>query len=427
MRRMKDTGREWIGNIPAGWSVCRIKNVADIYTGNSIKDEEKELFENSTDAIPYIATKDIDADLQTIDYENGMWVAISDNSFKKALKGSILLCIEGGSAGKKIAFINQDVCFVNKLCCFCSKDSNNKFLYYFLMSSAFTALFNSYISGLIGGVSVGELRNFPFVLPPFEEQKRISIFLDKKIIEINFALERIRRVIEEYKKLKQSIIVNAVTKGVRDKRPMKDSGIEWIGEIPLEWEIIRIKWILNERKEKSDNGDEEPLSMSQKYGIIPTKEMVIIPNMAASFVGAKIVHSGDLVFNKLKAHLGVFAVSQYDGLVSPDYAVYYSKGIADVKYLEYLFKTQQYIAEFKKHSSGVGAGLTRLYTDELFSIYCLLPHQNEQEEIICYLNKKLKEIDTLISKKEQYFSEIENYKKSLIYEYVTGKKEVPET
>lgn len=150
----------------------------------------------------------------------------------------------------------------------------------------------------------------------------------------------------------------------------------------------------------------------------------MIPNMASSFIGAKIVHSGDLVFNKLKAHLGVFAVSRYNGLVSPDYAVYYSQGIADVKYLEYLFKTPQYIAEFRKRSSGVGAGLTRLYTDELYSICCLLPSQDEQKEIICYLNQKINEIDTLIAKKEQYLSEIENYKKSLIYEYVTGKKEV---
>ena len=209
-------------------------------------------------------------------------------------------------------------------------------------------------------------------------------------------------------------------------REMKDSGIEWIGEIPKEWNTIKIKWILNERKLKSENGMEEPLSMSQKIGIIPTKEMEMIPNVASSFVGAKIVYNGDLVFNKLKAHLGVFAVSKYYGLVSPDYAVYYSKGVAEVQFLEYLFKTPQYINEFKKKSSGVGAGLTRLYTDDLFGIYCILPCKDEQLEIIRYLDKKVKEIDELIIKKEQYITEIENYKKSLIYEYVTGKKEVPE-
>ena len=164
--------------------------------------------------------------------------------------------------------------------------------------------------------------------------------------------------------------------------------------------------------------------MSQKFGLIPTKEMDVIPNMASSFVGAKIVEIGDLVFNKLKAHLGVFSVSKYNGLVSPDYAVYRATGKANLYFLEYLFKTPQCISEFKKRSTGVGAGLTRLYTDELYSITISLPSQEEQKEIVNYITEKITEIDTLITKKEQFLKELESYKKSLIYEYVTGKKEV---
>ena len=205
---------------------------------------------------------------------------------------------------------------------------------------------------------------------------------------------------------------------------MIESEYEWIGSIPSHWRTIKAKWLLGERKERSEDGREEPLSMSQKLGLIPTKEMDMIPNMASSFVGAKLVYIGDLVFNKLKAHLGVFAVSSYDGLVSPDYAVYYPTGLANVKYLEYLFKTPQYIAEFRKKSSGVGAGLTRLYTDDLFSIYCSLPPKEEQTEIIAYLDKKCAEMDTLIARKTALLAEMESYKKSVIYEYVTGKKEV---
>lgn len=149
-----------------------------------------------------------------------------------------------------------------------------------------------------------------------------------------------------------------------------------------------------------------------------------IPNMASSFIGAKLVYKGDLVFNKLKAHLGVFSVSKYNGLVSPDYAVYYSTGPANLNFLELLFKTPQYINEFKKKSSGVGAGLTRLYTGDLYSIYCALPPLVEQEEIADYLDIKCTEIDRLIAKKEQLVKELESYKKSLIYEVVTGKREV---
>ena len=205
---------------------------------------------------------------------------------------------------------------------------------------------------------------------------------------------------------------------------MKDSGVEWIGTYPSNWKTIKIKWLLHERKDRSVTGLEEPLSMSQKKGLIPTKDMDSIPNMASSFIGAKLVYKGDLVFNKLKAHLGVFSVSKYNGLVSPDYAVYYSTGPANLNFLELLFKTPQYINEFKKKSSGVGAGLTRLYTGDLYSIYCALPPLVEQEEIADYLDIKCAEIDKLIAKKEQLVIELESYKKSLIYEVVTGKREV---
>ena len=205
---------------------------------------------------------------------------------------------------------------------------------------------------------------------------------------------------------------------------MKDSGVEWIGEIPEDWKVIRVKNLLNERKERSLTGEEEPLSMSQKVGLVPTKILDMIPNMASSFVGAKIVYINDLVFNKLKAHLGVFSVSMYNGLVSPDYAVYYSTGKANLKYLEYLFKTPQCICEFRKRSTGIAAGLTRLYTDGLFAIECPYPSFNEQQAIVSYLDQKCTQIDKLISIKQKKIEKLQQYKKSLIYEYVTGKKEV---
>ena len=232
------------------------------------------------------------------------------------------------------------------------------------------------------------------------------------------------QIIEELKAYKQSVITEAVTKGLNPNVPMKDSGIEWIGEIPEHWDVIRIKYLLGERKERSENGEEEPLSMSQKYGLIPTKEMDMIPNMASSFEGAKIVHIQDLVFNKLKAHLGVFATSKYNGLVSPDYAVYYGLGKALMPYMEYMFKTPQYISEFRKTATGVGSGLTRLYTSDLFAMLFPLPSVVEQEHIVNFLDAKKSQIDALIAIKQQKIESLKEYKKSIIYEYVTGKKEV---
>lgn len=269
-----------------------------------------------------------------------------------------------------------------------------------------------------------DMKRIAIPVPPLEEQAVIANFLNRECQEIDSVLEKTQLSIEEYKKLKQALITNAVTKGIDACDNYVESEYEWIGHYPATWKEIKIKWLLGERKERSISGEEEPLSMSQKFGLIPTSEMDRVPNMASSFVGAKIVYKGDLVFNKLKAHLGVFAVSQYDGLVSPDYAVYFSTGLADVKFLEFLFKTPQYIAEFRKKSSGVGAGLTRLYTGDLYSIYCALPPIEVQRQIVSYLVEKCDEMDKLIMQKEMLLLELESYKKSLIYEYVTGKKEV---
>lgn len=123
----------------------------------------------------------------------------------------------------------------------------------------------------------------------------------------------------------------------------------------------------------------------------------------------------------MKAHLGVFAVSNYDGLVSPDYAVYTSKDNSNPKYLEYLFKTETYICEFKKRSTGVGAGLTRLYTSELFEIKCAIPALEEQQLIVDYLDKKCESIKNAISRQKAAIEKLDEYRKSLIYNAVTGK------
>ena len=199
----------------------------------------------------------------------------------------------------------------------------------------------------------------------------------------------------------------------------KESGVQWLGEIPGHWGLVRVKALLNERTEKSKTGTGEPLSMSQKYGIIPTKDMDIVPNAASSYVGAKNVYAGDIVFNKLKAHLGVFAISQYDGLVSPDYAVYCSKGLSDKRYIEYQFHTPLYIQEFKRHATGVAIGLTRLYTNQLYAIQSIYPPLEEQHAIVTYLDDKCGKIDKLVEGKQKQIELLAEMKQRIIADAVT--------
>ena len=417
-REMKDSGIKWIGDIPTTW---KINTVFQFFT--QVKNKNTELQEQNLLSLSYgkIKRKSIDTTdgLLPESFDGYNIIDVDDIVLRLTDLQNDHRSLRVGLATEHGIVTSAYLTIRNH------SNSLAKYLYYFLYSFDIAKGFYGMGAGVRQGLNWDGIKWLNLLTPPVTEQQRIASFLDAECARIDSVIEQTRASIEEYKKLKQAVITRAVTKGIRPDRAMKDSGIEWIGEIPEEWEILRIKWLLNERNERSENGEEEPLSMSQKYGLIPTKEMDIVPNMASSFVGAKLCYKNDLVFNKLKAHLGVFAVSQYDGLVSPDYAVYYANSNANLKYLEYLFKTPQYIGEFKKKSTGVGAGLTRLYTAGLYSIPCALPSLSEQVAIVDYLNGKIQEVNSLIEAKEQLLSEIEKYKKSLIYEYVTGKKEAP--
>lgn len=417
MRKMKDSGIEWIGEIPEGWEVSQLKYATRWKSEKGCPDAPVLSLYRDFGVVPK-DSRDDNHNVTSLDTSNYKVVDIGDLVINKmkAWQGSMAV-----SDYRGIVSPAYHVCSIT------SNKVNKRYLHHLLRNPAYLPEYVRLSTGMrIGQWDLGfdDFKNIPFLIPPLDEQAKIADYLDNGCTSLDSILDKTHSSIEEYKKLKQAVITQAVTKGVRGERKMKDSGVEWIGTYPSNWKIIKIKWLLHERKDRSVTGLEEPLSMSQKKGLIPTKDMDSIPNMASSFIGAKLVYKGDLVFNKLKAHLGVFSVSKYNGLVSPDYAVYYSTGPANLNFLELLFKTPQYINEFKKKSSGVGAGLTRLYTGDLYSIYCALPPLVEQEEIADYLDIKCTEIDRLIAKKEQLVKELESYKKSLIYEVVTGKREV---
>lgn len=415
MREMKDSGIEWIGQIPKEWELRRAKT---LFTQRNSKGNEIEVLLSPTQKYGVVPQSQLEGVVQ-VKEDTDLQV------FKTVHKGDFVISLRSFQGGFEYS-LYEGVCSPAYQVFYPTSPICDTYYRYLFKSQSFISKMNNLTVGIREGKNIQyvDFANSQIPVPPLAEQERIAAFLDAECAEIDTVLEKTRASIEEYKKLKQAVITQAVTKGIRGDRPMKDSGIEWIGDIPAEWDVIRVKQLLKERNERSKEGKEEPLSMSQKVGLVPTKFLESIPNMASSFVGAKLAYVDDLVFNKLKAHLGVFSVSRYDGLVSPDYAVYCSTGKSNLKYLEYIFKTPQCIGEFRKKSTGIAAGLMRLYTEGLFSIYLPYPALSEQEEIAEYLNEKCADIDALIAKKQQYLTEIENYKKSLIYEYVTGKKEV---
>ena len=202
---------------------------------------------------------------------------------------------------------------------------------------------------------------------------------------------------------------------------MKHSGVPWLGDVPAEWEVVRVGRILTEINRRSDLGTEEPLSMSQKYGIVPSK-MIDVANPASSFIGAKIVSPGDIVLNKLKAHLGVFAISKFKGLVSPDYAVYRANEGVSAEYYNYVFHSPRCISEFRRRITGVAVGFNRLYTSDLFKIEVPFPPLTEQRRIAAFLDGVVAKIDGIRDGIQREIERLGDYRKSLVAEAVTGKR-----
>ena len=306
-------------------------------------------------------------------------------------------------------------------------------MFYYMLSAAFTEKFYSHISGLIGGVSISEIKTFPLVLPPSYEQKYIANFLDAKCTEVDAVIAQTKTTIEEYKKLKQSVITQAVTKGIRSDRPMKDSGIEWIGDIPREWNISKVK---NVATTVTDGAHISPETDDGVYDFVST---VNIGDGAIDFTTCLktspksyeyLVRTGckpqknDILISK-DGTVGKTVVLDFDRdfvVASSLVIIRPNLQIVSPTYLNYNLQSK-----FVQDSLVMvmhGAGLKRVSVQKNANLTVVLPPIKEQEEIVTYLNQKCTEIDALITKKTALLEELETYKKSVIYEYVTGKKEI---
>lgn len=414
MREMKDSGIPWVGQIPDDWNIKRGKFTLKLLNRPVLDTDEV-----------ITCFRDGEVTLRRNRREDGFTVALKEIGYQGLEPGDLVIHGMDGFAGS--IGISDSRGKSSPVLVVCDSDENKRYIMYYLRAMAYNDVFTALATGIrvrSCDLRWNKLSELPYILPSIQEQEQVAEAIESCTQNVNALMVNVQTQIEKLKSYKQSLITEVVIKGLDPTAPMKDSGVEWIGEIPAVWDTVRVKQLLRERKERSAEGKEEPLSMSQKVGLVPTKTLDAIPNPASSYVGAKLAFVNDLVFNKLKAHLGVFSVSKYDGLVSPDYAVYYSTGVVDLKYLEYLFKTPQCISEFSKRSTGIAAGLTRLYTDGLFAIECPLPPKDEQQAIVAYLDEKWTQIDRLIAIKQAKIEKLEQYKRSLIYEYVTGKREV---
>lgn len=411
MRAMKDSGVEWIGEIPESWDLLKIGSV---YTERNIKVSDKEyapLSVTKQGVVPQLATA-----AKSDDGDNRKLIKVNDfviNS-RSDRRGSCGISAYDGSC----SLINTVLQPRGAMC--------NKYYSYLFKSDLFADEFYKWGTGIVDDLWSTKWSNMKRIYipaPKLDEQQRIADYLDTKCSKIDTIISKQEAVIEKLKAYKQSIITEAVTKGLNPDVEMKDSGIEWIGDIPKNWSVQRIKYIMFERTERTIDGHEQQLSVTQDRGIIRAEEAKAA-NPSNSTEGYRIVNVNDLVFNKYKAHSGVFFVTNYDGIVTFNYSVYRCYNQHNSKYYEYLFKTVGCIGEFKKRLHGVGDSISPLYTKDLFDISVVVPPLDVQNLIINYLTTKCSNIDSIIANKQSVINKLTEYKKSLIYEVVTGKKEV---
>lgn len=418
MCKMKDSGIEWIGEIPEDWHIIKTKYLCELYTGNSIKDEDKEYYKNSTNARPYISTKDIDGQFSYVNYNNGLYIRNNDTYFKVAPEGSILMCIEGGNAGKKKAFISQAVSFVNKLCCFYPKFVNNRFLYFYISSPHYEEQFRTHISGLIGGVSVSTLKNFSISLPNINKQHCIVNFLDNKCAKIDRYIEKQQQIIEKLKEYKQAIITEAVA---------FQSG----------WTNCHLGYLTQFKNGLNYSGLSTDVEIKflgvgdfQNYSILDSINMFSTLKFDGYMPEDLLLKSGDIVF--VRSNGSKELVGRSVLVDNVDYPLTYSgfcirmrnyrQDIVLNKFLLYRFWSNEFRQSLNQESRG--SNINNLNQELLSKLIVSFPDIEEQIKIVDYLDKRCIEIDDLIRKKQSVVNKMTEYKKSLIYEVVTGKVEV---
>ncbi|MGR5448694.1 restriction endonuclease subunit S [Vibrio sp. PNB22_3_1] len=416
----KDSGTEWLGMVPLNWNVVRMNFLF------------KDLSEKNRPSAELLSVTQDKGVVPRSWVENRM-VMPSGNleSFKFIEKGDFAISLRSFEGG--LEYCHHDG-IISPAYTVLKKNKQNllpAYYRYLFKSQAFISELQTSVVGIREGknISYEELKNSFLPVPSKSDQTEIAHFLDQKTAQIDEAIAIKQKQIELLKERKQIIIQQAVTQGLNPDAPMKDSGVDWIGAIPEHWNVKRLKYVLEERNERSKTGEEPLFMVSQVHGLVVRADYHEKAEVAASNIDNKIVYKNDLVFNKLKAHLGVFFKSNIDfkGLVSPDYAVYKSKAyISDMKILELLFRHPSYIEQFVIRATGIVEGLIRLYTSELFDIAVPIAPENEQREIISFVETEGLKHDQAIAIQVQQIEKLKEYKTTLINSAVTGKIKVTE-
>ncbi|MEE0152612.1 MAG: restriction endonuclease subunit S [Acetatifactor sp.] len=417
MREMKDSRLKWIGEIPSSWNVMpnkylmkKKKVICPVYTGEDILSL----------TMKGVIVRDLDA---------GGKMPTSFDGYQRLEPGNLLMCLfDIDVTPRCIGLIKQAGLSSPAYSQFELNGMGNAeyYCYYYTMLDNDKTLLHL-AKNLRHSLTEDQLGAISVIVPPVQEQKRIANFLDAKCAEIDALTADIQTQIDTLEQYKRSVITEAVTKGLNPDVEMKNSGSRWCPLIPIHWELVPAKYLFHNSDLRKQNGDEQ-LTASQKYGIITQRAYMKLENTSIVLANKgvenwKHVEPNDFIIS-LRSFQGGLEMSETTGCITWHYVVLKASRYVCYRYYKWLFKSEQYINALQGTCNFIRDGQDLRFSN-FSQVPLLVPPIEEQETVADYLDQKTNEIDSIIAKKKKQLDVLAEYKKSLIYEYVTGKKEVP--
>lgn len=428
MREMKDSGIEWIGIIPSDWKISRIKYVATFINGDRGAN-----YPSGSDLVDegiiFLTSNNIHGTMLDCCSEISKYITTDRYSILGGAKialGDIIYCLRGSVGNCAINKEATEGTVASSLVDIRPTKIHPEYLNYILQSPINSVQTLAYMNGsCAANLSAENVANYYFIEPPVTKQRIISAFLDSKSSEIDSIISDIQSQIEALEEYKRSVITEAVTKGLDPDVEMRDSGIAWVGDIPAHWITHPLYFYFGERKNKNALGLETNL-LSLSYGKIIRKDINsnggLLPE---SFNTYNIIEKDDIIIrptdlqnDKRSLRTGI---AREHGIITSAYIAMKAIKTVNPEYFHYLLHAYDVMKVFYNMGNGVRQGLN---FSEFSRLMVFEPAIEEQNAIVSYLKEKCDEIDLAIAEKKQQIETIEEYKKSLIFEYVTGKKEV---
>lgn len=433
---MKDNESGFLERIPNDWKVAKAQYYFNVYAGGTPSTNEPAYWDGD---IPWINSGEVQncivKKISRYITERGL----EESSTKLIPKNTTLLAMTGATCGK-VGYLTFDSTANQSVMAFTEpRNCSSKFLFYYLICQNHQIEYFK-TGGAQGGINVDNGKKLYINIPSKTEQEKIAKFLDEKTAQFDSIISKKEALIEKLEEAKKSLISEVVTGKVkvvkssdeyevveRKKEEMKDSGVEWLGDIPKEWEVKAIKYLFSLRNERNykEMGEVQLLSLYTNLGVLKQGDVEARGNKVRTVEDYKEVYPNDIIVNIILAWMGAIGMSEYRGVISPAYDIYEPINKNTIsKYYHYVFRTGRFAGECYKKGRGIMDMRWRTYSDEFKSI--LVPDLSVEEKniIVECIDKKINEVEALIKNIEEQIEKLKEAKQSLISEAVTGKIEI---